>query len=99
MRLKGRGIEAFPQKAVWIRVCAHAPLFVYYVALGIELAEDGICNSVGFKKRPDLKLIGRQRQEVIGGVRAGGCVEADPAKALIRLRNFVSHYVVFLLLL
>src|SRR6185369_13004181 len=60
------------------RLGAHAPLLVDDVALGVELAENGLEQAVGLHPEPELELVGGHGDEEGGqvlcreGVLAGG---------------------------
>lgn len=68
---------------------AHHAVSVFQEAAGTCTAgsSDGQGHQVhlealGLKREPQLKLVGRKAHEVLGGVVAGGCVEAHRARAL-----------------
>ena len=70
-------------------VGAHAALFHHHVALFVELAHDRILEAIRLQRRPELKLVRRQRVHVSGLVVAGEGVQADAAVALDDLAELV----------
>ncbi len=73
-----------------VGVDAHAALFLDDVALLIELAGDGMADATALQVGPEFEPVGGHAPEVLGGVFAGGSVEADGAVLLGQFGELVG---------
>ena len=78
----GGGEELLDHAAGGRGVDAHATLFLDDVALLVELALDGLADASALHVGPELEAVGGHAPEVLGGVFAGGGVEAFGAVLL-----------------
>ena len=88
----GHGQELFDHATDRRAVGAHATLFDHHVALGVELAHDGIDEALALEVGPELELVARHLVEVGGDVVAGRGVEAGATVLLDDVAEFVGHH-------
>ncbi len=83
----GGGEELLDHAADGGGVDAHAALLLDDVALLVELALDGLADALAFEVGPEFEAVGGHAPEVLGGVFAGGGVDADGRRSALRSRR------------
>ena len=84
MRFPDHCFETFLEFAKRRGFRAHAALFEDYVAFGIEFAEDGIEQALGFHPHPEFELISRNGNEMS----ICDCVSYRIIKVVILIKHF-----------
>ena len=85
------GVELFLGAAQGRGLRAHAPLFEDDVALGVELAEDGVELPLAFHPHPKLELVGGDGDEVSGDILGREGVHAGGAGGGVDLVELILH--------
>ena len=97
VRNVGRRHEPLPQQPAWAGLDPKPPFFQNDVALPIELTEDRVGHPVALQVGPQLQLVRRKPDHVVGAVLARPGVETYPPVASVELRELVLDHVAGLL--
>ena len=90
-RFVNHGIERLEKTARRLIVVTHAALFAHHVAFGIELAQDGVLHTVGFKPHEQFNLVLRERHDIGRHEVARESVQARTARRLVGAPQFILH--------
>src|SRR6185312_15172857 len=93
MRHESRCLELLDHSPNRIAVRTQAALFMHHVTLFIELAEDGMAESLRLQIRPKLQPVHWERIKVLRAVHGGAGIQADPAVTLNEFAETVLDYI------